>query len=220
VPDTSTVLVECVADSELTSYYVHTPLHRAANDALARVACLRLARGRGRTITSLVADLGFALFVMDGAILTTADFRALLAVEGFAADLDEEIAGSIALRERFRRVALTGLMLLRNPIGRRRRVGGEDWAQRRLFAQVQSDCPQFVLLRQAEREVRESCAAEEALAFVADLAGRSLRCRWLPSISPFVEAWTQSAPGPAEVVESPDETLRRLHAELTQREAV
>src|SRR5205807_976809 len=113
------------------------------------------------------------------------------------ADLDQALAHSVTLRERFQRVALTGLMLLRNPLGRRRRVGGPDWAERRLFEQVRTAAPDFVLLRQAVREVREeSCDGEVARAYLAELPRLVLRCRRLPRPSPFVEAWTQLAAGP------------------------
>jgi ATP-dependent Lhr-like helicase len=140
----------------------------------------------------------------------------LLAAEGFDADLEAALAGGVMLRERFRRVALTGLMLLRNPPGGRRRVGGRDWAERRLFDQVRATDPDFILLRQALREVRdEECDAGMALAFLDKLPRSVLSCRWLAQPSPFAEAWTQLSAGPVETVQDPTEALRRLHAELT-----
>ena len=143
-------------------------------------------------------------------------FRELLAADGFDGDLAFALGDSSSLRERFRRVALTGLMLLRNPRGRRRRVGGPDWAQRRLFEQVRTADPEFVLLRQAEREVRDDgCDAQAARAFVETLPRQMLRCRRLADIAPFAANWTQEAAGPVESAASPDDALRRLHALLT-----
>jgi ATP-dependent Lhr-like helicase len=220
IPDATVCLVEAVRCATGVDYYVHTPVNRAANDVLARLAVFRLARDRGRAAASVVADLGFALFCRGGAELRPDDFRGLLAAPGFDADLTAAFAGSVTLRERFRRVALTGLMLLRNPLGRRRRVGGHDWAERRLFEQVSADDPDFVLLRQAWREVREECCdGEAARAFLEELPRKTLRCRWLPCVSPFAESWTQLAAGPAEAVESPAEALQRLHAALTGGES-
>src|SRR5947209_10509545 len=113
-------------------------------------------RGKGgRPVVSVVADLGFALWVHAPGDLTPDDFRALLAADGFEEELRRSLTDSRALRERFQRVALTGLMLLRHPLGRRRRVGGPGWGERRLFDQVRAARPDFVLLRQAEREVHE-----------------------------------------------------------------
>jgi ATP-dependent Lhr-like helicase len=224
VPDTAAALVEVVVHEGGASYYWHTPLNRLANDALARVAVRRLARDRGRSATSIVADLGFALVVRGGLPEGTGGegpagvLRALLDPRGFDADLEAGLEESALVRERFGRVALTGLMLLRNPLGARRRVGGTDWAGRRLFEQVRARDPEFVLLRQARREVRaELCDAAAARAYAEDLAARPLRCRWLPHPSPFAEGWTQSDAGAAESAETPAEALRRLHESLTGR---
>jgi hypothetical protein len=94
-------------------------------------------------------------------------------------------------------------------------VGGPDWAERRLFDQVTAAESDFVLLRQARREVRDDWGAAEARAYLEDLPCRTLRCRWLAAVSPFAQGWTPVASGPVEPIEGPAETLRRLHELLT-----
>jgi ATP-dependent Lhr-like helicase len=224
IPDNLTCLVEVVAGEAGCDYYVHTPLNRAGNDALARVVVWRLAREGGRSATSVVADLGFALLLpgpwgmmADHAPAITIDrMRQLLTPVEFEAHLTGAVAESDLLRERFRRVAMTGLMVLRNPLGRRKRVGGPGWVERRLFQQVRTADPGFVLLRQAVREVEEECYdVRAAQSFLEDLTARLLRFRYLTEPSPFAQSWTQLAPGHAESVETSDESLRRLHAALT-----
>ncbi len=216
VPDQSFCLIEGVAGEHNTTFYVHTPLNRHGNEALARVLVHRLARDRGRAVYSLVANLGFAFTLSTRAEDVPALLRELLREENFATDLTASLAGSPALRERFRRVAQTGLMLLRNPLGRRRRVGGPEWGDRQLFDQVQARDPGFVLLRQAAREIeRDVCDLPAAAAFVERLPQMAVRCRFLTQPSPFVESWTHLDHGPAETVETPEEALRRLHAHLT-----
>jgi ATP-dependent Lhr-like helicase len=220
IPDTANCLVEAIAHDQGADYYIHTPLNRLGNDALARVAVHRLARDYGRSAGSIVADLGFALLVQGdlGPSETVADtLRKLLATPHFEADLDAALEDSATLRERFQRVAQTGLMLLRQPLGQTRRVGGRDWGARRLFDKIQAHDRDFVLLRQARREVRgELCDAAAAGEYVRDLERRPLRCRWLSYPSPFVESWTQMAAGAAESVETPAEALLRLHASLIE----
>jgi ATP-dependent Lhr-like helicase len=216
IPDASVLLVEVVTVGDGAHYYLHTPLNRLANDALGRVAVHRLARDLGRPAVSVVADLGCVLQVR-GAVGELPDaLRRLLDVRQFDADLDAALVGCDALRERFRRVALTGLMLLRQPLGQRRRVGGWDWAGRRLFDKVRDRDPDFVLLRQARRELRTtSCDAAAARDYAAALPGLSVRVRPLRWPSPFAESWTQLGEGAAEAVETPAEALRRLHQLLT-----
>lgn len=216
IPDSAVCLVEVVPTETGADYYFHTPLNRTGNDALARVAVRRLVRDRGRSAASIVADLGFVLLDRHLTELTPTELRSLLAVEAFERDLAESISDSILLRERFRKVALTGFMLLRNPLGGRQRVGGHDWAERRLFEQVRAADPEFVLLRQALREVHDDCCdARAARSFVEQLAGWSLQVRRLSQTSPFAQSWTQPAAGAAESAESPTEALQRLHAYLT-----
>jgi Lhr-like helicase len=225
IPDTNGCLIEAVRNHSAggADYYLHTPLNRAGNDALARVLVLRLGRRGGAGVASLVADLGLAVFMRQVGRhppppdLAPEDWRSLLSAEGFASDLETALADSEALRGRFRRAATVGLMLLRNPLGQRRRVGGRWWwGEERLFDQVRAADPDFVLLRQARREVcLDCCDAETARRHLEELPRRLLRLRWLAAPAPFAESWTQVAAGPFETAETPEEALRRLHAALT-----
>lgn len=215
IPDAMTVLVEVIHGPGERNYYVHTPLNRAANDAVARVAVRRLVRDLGRTALSLVADLGFLLAV-EGPELTPADLTTVLSSENFEAELSAAAADSVALRERFRCVALTGLMLLRNPLGRQRRVGGRSWAERRLFDEVSLTDPDFLLLRQARCELyAEVMDVAAGRAFVEGLPRKTLHWRWLPAPSPLAEEWPHPANGAMETVDGPAGALQRLHAMLT-----
>jgi ATP-dependent Lhr-like helicase len=218
VPTETVCLVEAVpvpGQREATCY-VHTPLNRFGNDALARVVVHRLVRDHGRAAASLVADLGFAFVVASRHEDLAALVRELLAGPAFERDLRAALAESLALRERFRRVAQTGLMLLRHPQGRRRRVGGREWPGHQLCDQVRAQDPHFVLLRQAEYDVcREVCDADAAASFVMRLTAMGVRCRYLARPSPFVLGWTHMSQGPHETPESAEDALRRLHRELT-----
>jgi ATP-dependent Lhr-like helicase len=158
VPPPDAALVEvvrppCPVPGGVVSYCWHTPLNRLGNDALARVVVFRLQRDWGLSARSLVADLGFALLVDGGLPDAPAPegpagaLRTLLAADDFDADLEAALDGSDAVRSRFAAVAQTGLMLLRTPLGGRRKVGGEGWAARRLYEQVRARDADFVLLR-------------------------------------------------------------------------
>jgi ATP-dependent Lhr-like helicase len=215
IPDVATCLVECVRLGGVVEHYVHTELNRAGNDALARVAVHRLARDLGRAGGSFVADLGFMLWLEGGDGLSPEELRRLLEADGFEPDLAQALHASQALRERFRRVALTALLLLRNPLGRRRRAGQAGLDDQRVLDEVRAAQPNFILLRQALHEVREEgCDGPAALAFARALPRRELRCRWLTEMSPFAWGWTQMASGPVEDSDDPAEAIRRLHAQL------
>jgi ATP-dependent Lhr-like helicase len=215
IPDAESLLIEEVVSDRGADYYLHTPLNRKGNDALARAAVYRLSRDRDRSAAADVADLGFAVRLQAALPDPPAAVRSVLAASGFEADLAGALEDGPALRQRFGRIAQTGLMLLRNPLGRGRRVGGRDWGERRLFDQVRGRDADFVLLRQATREVRaELCDLPAALAYVEGLGRKPIRCRRLARPSPFAEGWTQAAEGPADPLQTPDEALRRLHTAL------
>jgi ATP-dependent Lhr-like helicase len=221
IPDTTSCLVEILAHENGVDCYLHTPLNRLGNDALARVAVHRLARDHHRAADSLVADLGFALLIHSDIGAEPArlaeTLRNILSASNFEADLDTALEDSVALRERFQSVAQTGLMLPRQPLGQTRRVGGGDWGARRLFDKIQAHDRDFVLLRQARREIlSEWCDAAAAGRYVRQREHLPFRCRRLTYPSPFVESWTQLAAGAAERIETPAEVLMRLHAALME----
>ncbi len=220
IPDPDTALIEIVPSDRCTTYYIHTPLNRIGNDALARILTHRLARDHFRDALAVAADLGLALVIQGdrfdaSAAELPARLRALMAAEACEADLQAALADSPALRERFRRVAFTGLMLLRNPVGKRRRVGGPEWGAHQLFDRVRRHDPAFLLVRQAEREVRSDlCDATTARLYLEKLPTLALRCRWLSAASPFARAWTQPLEVATDPLVAPGEALQRLHAAL------
>jgi ATP-dependent Lhr-like helicase len=216
-PGAGSVLVEeSPHDSGLT-YTFHAPLSRSACEALGRATGARLGRRFGRDLALTVADLGWSVRLPEGAVLRADEVAPLLDPEGFADDVLEGLDRGDLLARRFRHVAATGLMVLRNPEGGRRRVGGLLWVSNRLYPLVKAACPDHPLLRETRREVLDDLLdTPSALAW---LSGRpSVRFRALDGPSPFTAAWVD--PGSAEPLryESPASALRRLRARLVPAE--
>jgi len=197
-------------------YTFHAPLHRAACEALGRATAARLGARIGRDLALSVADLGWSIRLPDDTApaLAPEAIAPLLELDGFAGDVLLGLDRGELPARRFRRVAATALMVLRNhEPGRRVRVGGLNWVSARLYPLVKAACPNHPLLRETRREVLEDVldvpAAERWLK-----ARPPVRCRVLPGLSPFAAAWIE--PGPAEALcfEPPGMALRRLHARL------
>ena len=173
-------------------------------------------RDHGRTATAAVADLGLVLR-WRGALPATGVpelLRALLQADDFDAELLAALEAGGLVNARFARVAQTGLMLLRNPLGRQRRVGGTGWAEHKLVEQVRARDADFVLLRQARREALSAACADAARRYAEALPGLEVRVRRLARPSPFAEAWLGVAVVSAQDIEAPADVLRRLHAAL------
>ncbi len=213
VPAPGVLLVEESPHEEGLAYTFHAPLSRSACEALGRATAARLGRRFGRDLALTVADLGWSLRLPEGARLRAEEVEPLFASEGFADDVMDGLDHGELPARRFRHVAATALMVLRNPEGGRRKVGGLLWVSNRLYPLVKAACPDHPLLRETRREVlADLLDTPAALAWLA--RHPSVRFRALSGTSPFAATWI--VPGSAEPVryESPAEALRRLHERL------
>ncbi len=159
IPSQSDLLIESSPSPTGSGliYTFHAPLHRAACEAIGRATSARLGRHIGRDLTLCVADLGWSIDINDDDFsLSPESIRSLLSLEGFSDLVLEGIDRGDLPARRFRHVAATALMVLRNPEpGRRVRVGGLHWVSTRLYPMIKSACPDHPLLRETRREVLE-----------------------------------------------------------------
>jgi ATP-dependent helicase Lhr and Lhr-like helicase len=197
------------------TYAFHAPLNRAACEALGRAISARVGRKFGRDLALQTADLGWSIRLPDDARIADEDLEALTSLDGLDDDVLEGVdRGDLAAR-RFRHVAATALMVLRNPErGKRVRVGGLLWVSSRLYPLVKAACPDHPLLRETKREVLRDILDVDAAARWLATRPR-LRLRRLAAPSPFTLAWI--SPGADEPLhfDTPADALRRLHARMT-----
>jgi ATP-dependent Lhr-like helicase len=213
IPGPETLLVEESPHDAGLNYTFHAPLSRAACEALGRATAARLGRRFGRNVTLAVADLGWSVRLPEEAELKPDELDPLLSLDGFEADVLEGLDRGELPARRFRHVASTALMVLRNPEGGRRRVGGLLWVSNRLYPLVKAACPDHPLLRETRREVLQDVL--DTRSAITWLESRpTVRFRALDGHSPFAMAWVE--PGDLEPLryDSPGEALRRLHARV------
>ena len=175
----------------------------------------RLGRQIGRDLTLCVADLGWSIDLNDDDIsLSSQSIRSLLSLDGFTELVLEGIDRGDLPARRFRHVAATALMVLRNPEpGRRVRVGGLNWVSTRLYPMLKSACPNHPLLREMRREVLEDILdVPAATRWLAEQP--QVRLRNLPERSAFASAWIDADGAEMLHFEPPGDALRRLHSRL------
>src|SRR5208283_2863358 len=196
------------------TYAFQAPLNRAACEALGRAAAARLGRRFGRDLALQAADLGWSIRLPEGAGLARDDLDSLLNLDRLEDDVLEGLDRGDLPAQRFRYIAATGFMVLRNPEpGRRVRVGGLNWVSSRLYPLVKAACPQHPLLQETRREVLNDLL--DLPAAVRWLRSRpGLRLRKLSSVSPFAAAWITPAASQPLQFESSADALRRLHERL------
>jgi ATP-dependent Lhr-like helicase len=213
IPPAAGLLVEEAPGGDGFVYHFHAPLGRSACEALGRAAAARLGRRFGCDLALGVADMGWSFAFPDGVRFGPDDLPALLDPAGFHDDVLDGLDRGELLARRFRHVAATALMVLKNPEGGRRRVGGLLWVSQRLYPLVKAACPDHPLLRETRREVLEDILdAPTALTWLAERP--EVRFRSLDAVSPFAAAWVDPGQGDALRFESPADALKRLHARL------
>ena len=197
------------------TYTFHAPLSRAACEALARATAARLGRRFGRDLTLAVADLGWSIRLPEDATLGADDIAPLLDPDRLADDVLEGLDRGDLLARRFRHVAATALMVLRNPEpGRRVRVGGLLWVSTRLYPAGPGRLPRpSPAPRDPPRGARRPARRPRGRALAGTAAGGPVPR--LPGLSPFAAAWIDPASSEPLRFESPGDALRRLHARLT-----
>ena len=189
IPTLGVLSIESVSMQSCVEYFVHTPLPRSVNETLARVLIHRWERDTTIKATAMATDLGIYLVLHAALSLDAEVWREGLRAERFADDFHEHLANSELLRQQFARVAETGLLVLRNLLGRKCKIARKDWAQRRLFDQARAHDAEFFLLRQAASEAMSvACDLPAAVAFVECLTAMPIRIRHLVQPSPFGES--------------------------------
>ncbi len=214
VPDPSSILIEESPCEDGFDYAFHVPLGRSACEAMGRAVGARLGRRLGRGLGFVVADLGWSIRIPGGDRLEACELAELFSIEGFHEAVLEGVDRGDLLARRFKHVASTALMVLRNPEGgKRARVGGMSWVSARLFPLVKAACPNHPLLRETKREVLDDLLdAPEAIRFLE--TAPSIRLRRLAGISPLAAAWIDPSANETLAFESPAEALKRLHERL------
>ena len=189
VPPADALLIECVPMQSCVEYFVHTPLPRSANEALVRRVAWAIgaSRQRGRRQSRFLLDRACGRSDAGGRL---ADRLACRRFRGGFADRPGGWRIDAAL---FRQRRPDRADAAAQSGRAQRKVGGKDWAQRRLFDQLRDGAPDFLLLRQAEREVLDSaCDLATALAFAERLRSMPIRVRRLPGPSPLGESLLQA----------------------------
>jgi ATP-dependent Lhr-like helicase len=131
----------------------HTGAGRRINETLARVVAARVHAQIGANTNLTTDDGGFLLTLPRGKALPDVAWASLLHAEHFDRDLLAGLRSSHLLRNFFRYVANTGLLVLRRAGGRTLRRGSLAWNSQKIFERVYAADRTFPLLRETFRAV-------------------------------------------------------------------
>jgi ATP-dependent Lhr-like helicase len=189
----------------------HTGAGRRINETLARVVAVRVYAKTGANTQLTTDDNGFMLTLPAGKALPDAVWASLLHADGFDRDLLAGLKSSHLLRNYFRYVANTGLLVLRRAGGRTLRRAALSWNSQKIFDRLYAHDRRFPLLRECFRTVtRDLLDAPGARAYVETLEGepRVLHPR---AASPFTFGILTSSFADSVVLEDRASMVEALH---------
>ncbi|HEY0614168.1 MAG TPA: DEAD/DEAH box helicase [Candidatus Elarobacter sp.] len=211
VPDETRPVVELYRMDERQTAVYHTGAGRRINETLARVVGARL-HGRLRLNSTLTTDDGgFLVALPRRKQVADAVWASLLALDGLDDDLLAGLRSGWLLRQQFRYVANTGLLVLRRAGGRSIRGGALRWNAAKIFDRLWEADPDFPLVRETIRVVtRELLDAPGARRYLARLDGEP-RVLHPAAATPFTFGIVTSSFGDSVVMDDRAGMIEALH---------
>lgn len=153
IPTDKKILVEGFSDKGRVYAVVHSLYGRRVNDCLSRAVAFVIARSQHRDVELGLTDNGF--YVVYGKNVNVAAALKLLQSEKLELVMKNAVERAEILKRRFRHCASRALMILRNYMGREKRVGRQQVSSMILINAVRRISPDFCILKEARREVLE-----------------------------------------------------------------
>lgn len=211
VPAPGEALVEIYRMDRRQTAVFHTCAGRRVNETLARIVGARLFAHMRVNTHITTDDNGFLVTLPGGKTLPDALWATLLHARDFERDLLDGLRGSHLLRQHFRYVANTGLLVLRRAGGRTLGRSGLRWNSQKIFDRLYDVDPNFPLLRETIRFVTTDLLdAPGARAFVEALAPE-MRVVHPAAASPFTFGIVTSSFGDSVVMDDRASMVEALH---------
>lgn len=148
-----TLLVEHYTSEDENKVVFHSMFGRRVNDCLSRAVAFAIARTEHKNVEIGMNDNGF--YVDAGQKVNVMKAFKLLRSDKLDLLLGLAIEKSEVYKRRFRHCATRSLMILRNYLGRQKRVGRQQVSSMILMKALQRINPDFSILKEARREVLE-----------------------------------------------------------------
>ncbi|MDB5072440.1 MAG: associated domain protein [Candidatus Eremiobacteraeota bacterium] len=211
IPDETHPIVELYRMDERQTAVFHTGAGRRVNETLARVAGARLYQSLRINSTLTTDDNGFLVALPRRKIVQDAVWASLLHPDGFDDDLLAGLRSGWLLRQQFRYVANTGLLVLRRAGGQSIRGGALRWNASKIFDRLWEADRDFPLVRETVRVVtRELLDAPGARAYLERLDGEP-RVLHPAAATPFTFGIVTSSFGDSVVMDDRASMIEALH---------
>ena len=218
IPHDKKILVEQYVDNKRHYSVFHTLYGRRVNDCLSRAVAFAISRTQHRDVEVGITDNGF--YVAFEKPFNAAAALKLLKSEKISQVLAAALEHTEILKRRFRHCAARALMILREYMGHRKRVGRQQVSSQILINAVRRVSPDFSILKEARREVLEDLMDMPSTAAVFRLIEEGkIKVKQINTAipSPFAFNIVLEAQTDVMRIEDKQEFLKRMHQKVLEK---
>ncbi len=218
IPNDKKLVIETYEDKGRKYAIFHSLVGRRANECLSRAVAFAIGRTQHKDVEIGVTDNGFYLSYDKGVNVLGA--FSLLKAEKLDQVMDSAIEKSEILRRRFRHCAGRALMILREYMGRKKRVGRQQTSSMILMSAVKRISNNFPILKEARREVLSDLMDfENTKLILKNLEEGKIKIKHINTSVPSPFAFSIAMQGYTDIMKIEDrmEFLKRMHQSVLSR---
>ncbi len=215
LPSDKTILIEYYNDERDQKIIFHSLFGRRVNDCLSRAVAFALSRTEHKDVELGINDNGF--YINGTKKLNPIKAIKLLKADKLGMVMNTAIEKSEVFKRRFRHCATRSLMILRNYMGRQKRVGRQQVRSMILMSALKQLDPNFAILNEAKRECLEDLMdIENARKVLEGIEKGTIKLVEIETSIPSPFALNLALMGYMDVLRIEDkyEFLRRMHEQI------
>ncbi len=212
IPNDKTILVEYYNDDRDKKLIFHSLFGRRVNDCLSRAFAYVISRSQKKDVELGINDNGF--YISGGKSLNMMQAVRILKSDKLHLLMHVAIDKSEVYKRRFRHCATRALMILRNYMGHRKRVGRQQVSSMILMNALKRISADFSILKEAKREVLEDLMdIENAKKVLKSIEEGKIKIVEVDTKIPSPFAFNLALQGYMDILKLEDkhEFLRRMH---------
>ncbi len=207
-----TILIEYFNDDKEKKIIFHTMFGRRVNDCLSRALGFVIGRLKHKDVEIGINDNGF--YIAGTKKINPMQALKLLKSDKLNMVMEGAIEKSEVYKRRFRHCATRAFMILRNYMGRKKRVGRQQVSSMILMSALKSINPDFSILKEAKREVLEDLMdIENTKKVLKEIEEGKIKIAEIETSIPSPFAFKTALQGYIDIlkIEDKHEFLHRMH---------
>ncbi len=212
IPSDKRIIVEHYTDDSGKHVIFHSLFGRRVNDCLSRAVAYAISKKEHKDVEMGISDNGF--YVRTPSKINVMKAFKMLKSKELRKVLEMAIDQTEVLKRRFRHCASRSLMILRNYMGRKKRVGRQQVSSMILMSAVKRISNDFAILKEARREVLEDLMdVDNAELVLKGVEEGKIKVEEISTTVPSPFAFNLIIQGYADILKMEDrlEFIKRMH---------